>query len=364
MEAHWKSLILLLVFRLIVGTDQGNNFTLNLFKEVYNLESDRNFVLSPPIIRATLLFLYLTANWNAALEIQQALQLPPDKSEAIVELKNYLVKSIDDRAQLPVSSQIYRDPSELSDILLELLDGYIKPEVSLLSYNDDPSAVISVLLKSTYMPNYNLLISTAFNFSATWRNPFNPQSVRSGMFKFSNGYHQVSFMKKTARFGILKLEQLTALEMLYNSDLSMILVLPNDEDVPLSSLVKDFNLKTYRTIDSRLRQRFVEVAIPRFVVDSSVPLGMSLARMGMVSSFLANAFDFYRYRGSGLGPMDHVGSIRVLEGGTVEVEEALEDTVPPALLPSFRADRPFLFLVRNTTSKDILVIGHHSNFNG
>ncbi|XP_019539618.3 leukocyte elastase inhibitor [Aedes albopictus] len=359
MEPLWKSLVMFLVFRVVIGTDQENTFALDLFKQVYAQESNKNFVLSPPIIRATLSFLYLTANWNAALEIQHALQIPEDKSEATVDLKNFLMKTANNQGHLHSSSKIYRDPTELSWTLLSLINEHMKPEVT---NSDDPDTVISILPKSIHMPNYDLLVTTASNLSASWKNPFNTLEGRTGMFKFDNGYFLTDFMKKTARFGILKLEQFTALEIPYDSDLSMVFAQPNDEDVPLSALVNDFDLLKYQTIDSHLRQRFVEVSIPRFVVESSVSLGMSLARMGLVYSFLANAFDFYLYRGSGLGPIDHTGSMRVLEGGTEEAEDSPKQNVPPALLPSFRADRPFLYLVRNTTSKDILMIGHYSYF--
>lgn len=318
MEPLWKSLVMFLIFRVVIGTDQENTFALDLFKQVYAQESNKNFVLSPPIIRATLSFLYLTANWNAALEIQQALQLPEGKSEAKDDLKNYLMKTSNNQGHLHSSSKIYRDPTELSWTLLSLINKHMKPEVS---NSDDPDTVISILPKSIHMPNYDLLVTTAFNLSASWRNPFNRLEGRTGMFKFDNGYFLTDFMKKTARFGILKLEQFTALEIPYDADLSTVFVLPNDEDVPLSALVNDFDLLKYQTIDTHLRQRFVEVSIPRFVVESSVPLGMSLARMGMVYSFLASAFDFYLYRGSGLGPFDCTGSMRVLEGGTKEAED-------------------------------------------
>ncbi|XP_062559083.1 probable serpin E3 [Armigeres subalbatus] len=365
MDSNWKSLVLFITFRCAAGSDQENIFALDLFKQVFIQDNSKNFVLSPPIIRASLSLLYLTANWNAAYEIQEALQLPQDKSETAVIVKNYLTNFNKNRDRLPVNAQIYRDPNELSPSLLDLINNYMEPEVSLAAFGENPNTIVSILPKTNHMPNYILLVTTLFNLTVAWKTPFNPLDGRAGVFKFSGGYYQANYMKKTARFGILKLEALTALEIPYDthSALSMIFVMPNDEDTPLSTLVQNFSLATYQTIDARLQQRFVDVAIPRFTVDSNVQLGMSLARLGIVSSYLANAFDFYRYRGSGLGPIEHVGSIRVLEGGTVEAENAPKEAVPPALLPTFRADRPFLYLVRNTTSKDILIIGHYSHLN-
>ncbi|XP_065076547.1 serpin B5-like [Ochlerotatus camptorhynchus] len=366
MESQWKLFLLLLSLSSatsVVGSDQENIFALELFKQVYSLETTNNFALSPSIFRATLTLLYQIANWNVATEMQQALLLPQDRSEAATQLKTFLSKSIEDRQNFVVAAQLYRDPSELSLKFLTLLNGYLKPEVT-LAPSSDPNTVITVSPKVINMPNYNLLVSSAFNLSAAWKNKFNPSDGRAGVFKFTTGYYQTHFMKQTARFGIVKLDLFTALEMQYDwhSDLSMILVMPNDEDVPLATLVQQLNLDTYRTIDSQLRQRFVDVAIPKFSIDSNVQLGMSMARMGMVSPFLANAFDLYRFRGSGLGPVEQAGSINVLEGGTIATEDAPKDTLPTALLPVFRADRPFLFLLRKRTSKEILVIGHYSHF--
>jgi serpin B len=123
---------------------------------------------------------------------------------------------------------------------------------------------------------------------------------------------------------------------------------------------------------SKLRSQKVAVALPRFKVTSEFSLGQTLARMGMPLAFDRNRADF-----SGITEVEPLYIAAVVHKAFVEVnEEGTEAAAATgvvmkaraALRPEpvavFRADHPFLFLIRDLKSGSILFLGRVVNPNG
>jgi len=155
-----------------------------------------------------------------------------------------------------------------------------------------------------------------------------------------------------------------AVELPYRGyDLSMIVLLPRQVDGcgPLESRLTPALLSG---LAARLAPQRVEIFLPRFKLESGFDLVDTLAKMGMPDAFGPKA-DFSGMDGTRLlliSGVFHKAWAEVNEAGT-EAAAATGIAVSaavmrrPAPVPVFRADHPFLFLIRDTRSGSILFLG-------
>jgi serine protease inhibitor len=131
----------------------------------------------------------------------------------------------------------------------------------------------------------------------------------------------------------------------------------------------------------KLRQRGVHVFLPKFKVQAQVDLEKTLQALGMVRAFrdpLAADGAQFDAMSASTDPMQKLYISKVLHKAFVEVTEkgteaaavtavrvplpksaAPVDLVP--FTPTFKADRPFLFLIQDRKTLSILFLGRMSN---
>ncbi|MFB0525037.1 MAG: serpin family protein, partial [Phycisphaerae bacterium] len=152
-----------------------------------------------------------------------------------------------------------------------------------------------------------------------------------------------------------------------NEELSMIILLPKEID-GLSEFEKAFTLENLSQWFEKLHQREVIVSIPKFKMTSQFSLAAVLKSMGMADAFNPGKADFSGMNGKRdlfISAVIHKAYVDVNEEGT-EAAAATAVTmkltsVGPSQIPIFRADHPFLFLIRDNQSGSILFIGRVTN---
>ncbi|HHH12353.1 MAG TPA: serpin family protein, partial [Candidatus Moranbacteria bacterium] len=116
-----------------------------------------------------------------------------------------------------------------------------------------------------------------------------------------------------------------------------------------------------------LRKWKVDVYIPRFKLKTRYSLVETLTDMGMPTAFTEKA-DFSGIDGTrslSIGDVIHQAFVEVDEEGTeaaaaTAVTLVLETSLPPSP-PVFRADRPFIFVIQERKSGNILFLGRVAN---
>ena len=163
-----------------------------------------------------------------------------------------------------------------------------------------------------------------------------------------------------------------ALELPYaGGDLAMLVLLPK-QVAGLPALEQSFNAATAaKWIDNLKPVPKVILTLPRFTMTRQFELSGALSRMGMPQAF-SNAANFSGMTGKPgftISAAIHKAYIDVNEQGTEAA--AATSTVfqalamrrgmpePPPIV--FRADHPFLFLIRDTRSGSILFMGRVAN---
>jgi serine protease inhibitor len=172
----------------------------------------------------------------------------------------------------------------------------------------------------------------------------------------------------------------TVLELPYKGgEVSMVVLLPRSAD-GLAALEKKLTAEGLAAWVGKLRQRAVHVYLPKFKVETQYDLGQALQGLGMVRAFKdPRAADGAQFDGmsESQDPAQKLYVSKVLHKAFVEVSEKETEAAaatavmmampksarPPSVpfTPTFRADRPFLFLVRDRQSGSVLFLGRVLN---
>jgi serpin B len=213
-----------------------------------------------------------------------------------------------------------------------------------------------------------LVLTNAIYFKGNWARQFEEDKTRESPFTLISGEEvNVPMMNQTAEFNYMETEDFQGLELPYVDDeLSMIILLPRKVD-ELSSLEEMLSLEKFSGWLGKLRKRKVIVSVPKFNMTCQFSLADVLRQMGMKDAF-SGAADFSGMNGKRdlfISAVIHKAYVDVNEEGT----EAAAATavvvgmtaVRPEKIPVFRADHPFLFLIRDNKSGSILFIGRTMN---
>lgn len=211
-----------------------------------------------------------------------------------------------------------------------------------------------------------LVLVNAIYFKGNWASQFDPSSTEDAPFWLTPAAKiEAPMMTQQQEFRYAESESLQVLELPYvGHDLSMIVLLPEDVN-GLAELENSLTTQNLERWVSGLWQREVLVVLPRFKMSWGFDLSDTLASMGMTDAFGGNA-DFSGMDGTKSLYIDkviHKAFIDVNEEGT---EAAAATAVimmrclppPPAV---FRADHPFVFLIRDNITGSILFLGRVVN---
>jgi serpin B len=178
-------------------------------------------------------------------------------------------------------------------------------------------------------------------------------------------------MHQTEGFQYYDTGDLKILQMSYlGREFAMTILLPSDVD-GLAALEEQISTKTLDRWLAKLRPQSVSVALPKFTIDpsQSIELVPVLGEMGTRLAFDPNAADLTMIANPPdaadrlfLDQVRHKAFVKVDEKGTeaaAATSTGLTELapMPPTSPKQFRADHPFLFLIRDIQSEMILFVG-------
>ena len=224
---------------------------------------------------------------------------------------------------------------------------------------------IQDLIKPGVLPaQTGLVLTNAIYFKGKWAEKFRKEATREWDFFVTPETKVIApFMYQEAEFGYFEGDGLQALELPYQGDrLAMVVLLPGAKD-GLAALEASLSAEKVAGWLGNLHRREVRVALPRFKTTAEFSLADTLVAMGMTDAFNPKAADF-----SGMTGTKDLTIVAVVHKAFVEVnEEGTEAAAATAVVaksegiaeppPVFRADHPFLFLIRDTKTGAILFLG-------
>jgi serpin B len=209
-----------------------------------------------------------------------------------------------------------------------------------------------------------LVLTNAIYFKGKWAEEFDKKATRDGDFYVTPEKKVAApLMHQTKHFGYFDGGEFQILELPYQGDrLSMVVLLPKAKD-GLAGLEASLSAEKLAEWVGKLHRREVRVALPRFKTTAEFSLGDTLVAMGMADAFDPAKADFSGMSGKKdlfISAVVHKAFVDVNEEGT----EAAAATAVVARMtavaeppPEFRADHPFLFLIRDTKTGAILFLG-------
>ncbi|HCV29116.1 MAG TPA: hypothetical protein DGO89_02035 [Microcoleaceae bacterium UBA9251] len=369
---------------------EGNTkFALNLYSQL-RTQPD-NLFFSPYSISTAIAMTAAGAKGKTATQIDRvfSFNLPPaSRSPAFAQLTYQLT---DARGyQLSIANRLWaqKDFPLLPPFVKTTQDFYGAPIESLNFANaDEASGKINAWvakqtqnqIKDLLSPDdldscTRLVLTNAIYFKGNWVTQFDSAETTNQPFTLASGEkQQVAMMVQSNNFGYAEFENLQVLEMPYQGNkLSLVILLPaNPDGLPkLEGALTADNLQKWLSFS----QRKVQVFLPKFTFQQSFNLKDVLSKMGMADAFSyqPGVADF-----SGLSNKENLFVSDVIHKAFVEVDEkgskaaaataVIECTGEmgcPSPLPrqiEFRADRPFLFLIRERQSGTILFMGRFAN---
>jgi serpin B len=206
-----------------------------------------------------------------------------------------------------------------------------------------------------------LTLANAIYLDADWAHPFDEGATRPGTFYGTGGKGTVQLMNQTKllRYGMARGYKAVALPY-ESSTLSMLVVLPVRQR--LGALQRQLGGKALGRLARRLKPTRVDLSLPRFHLNTEVELTGVLRKLGMSTAF-GGAADFSRITTAvrlRIAVVKHAADIIVDEGGTVAAAGTVVGlspvSAPPPAVP-FRANRPFLFFLRDDQTGAVLFAG-------
>ena len=216
-------------------------------------------------------------------------------------------------------------------------------------------------------PPSRLVLTNAVYFKGTWENTFDEKATKEDEFQVSPDKNvTVPMMNQTAYIRYLEKDDFQAVELPYKGrTLSMIVVLPRRKD-GLARLENSLSAEALDRIVAGFLKDRVDLSMPKFKVRSKFDLTNALKALGMTAAFSAPPADFSGINGKKdlhINAVVHEAFVDVSEKGT-EAAAATGMILGATMSMAgrvFKADHPFVFVIRDTQSGSILFMGRVVN---
>ncbi|MCW5550991.1 MAG: serpin family protein [Verrucomicrobiae bacterium] len=364
----------------------GNTaFALDLYQQLK--VSEGNLFFSPHSLSAALAMTYTGARGRTEKEMAQTLrfQLPPAKlPEAFGALDRRLTKIAGEKqVALNVANSLWAQTDyRFTASFLDLNRRHFGAEVALVDFARHTEAtrkrinswvaektadkITELLAPGVLSPRTQLVLGNAIYFKGDWARQFDPSATKQGDFYATpERTVTVPLMYQSLNLKGRELKDgLSVFELPYQGgDLSMIVLLPTAKDGlgVLEDRLTQENLDRWLAELERTREVKAQVYLPRFKMSSRFALEKTLAEMGMASAFGAGA-DFSGMTGQRdlfISAVAHEAVVEVNEQGTeaAAATAVVMERTSISPLQVFRADHPFLFLIRENQTGSVLFLG-------
>jgi serpin B len=370
----------------------SNAFGFDLYQRLR--QRPGNLILSPASVSTALTLTWGGARSTTAAQMKQVLHLEGG-ADAAMAASGELARSLQEPKRpvtFRIANQLFGEKTYRFEAAyleraraaygaaLEPLDFKSAPEPARAHVNEWVEKKTERRIKDLIPPggierDTRLLLVNAIYFLGDWEQPFPARQTRPAPFHLSAAEARtVPTMNQTGSFRIAAKDGVTALEMPYKGgEFSMVFLLPDRVD-GLAALESGLDLKRLDALLAGLASELVSAAIPKLEIrpPESLSLGDDLKALGMPLAFDRDRADFTGMANPPdprdrlvLDKVFHKGWIRVDEKGTEAAAATAATMMFAGGLPSqpraFKADRPFLFLLRDTASGLVLFLGRVSD---
>jgi serpin B len=371
--------------------DGGNAFALQLYQEL--ADKPGNILFSPISISTALAMTYEGARGKTREQMSKVLNLGSDPSlvapaysKLLAELNSAKGKGV----ELHLANSIWTSkllPTLQQDFLRTLDQDYAakatpvefsNSEAAAKTINDWVSDQTNKRINSLVSANQldlltKMVLTNAIYLKADWLRSFDQKLTKELPFYLAEGrsvtapfMHQVDYLRMASD------ESSQLLELPYTgSKFAFYALLPRSGKT-LRDIEDNLDLDHLKKLDQALILRKVQLYLPRFKAEQSLSLKDQLKNIGMSDAFSEEQADFSGIsipKWPYISAVLHKARLQVDEKGS---EAAAATAVVMAMPKSagrndqewvevFRADRPFIYMIRDKQSGSILFMGRMVN---
>ena len=366
---------------------KGNNeFALDLYAKLRSEEAG-NLFFSPHSISTALAMTYAGARGDTEKEMGEVLHFTLPQAQLHAAFAALADKLLGDKAkgyQLRIANRLWGQTGYqfLPEFLGITRDQY-GAELALVNYKEKTEEarktinawveeqteqkIQDLIQQGVLNQMTRLVLTNAIYFKGDWASQFDEKTTKDAPFRVTaDETANVPMMYQKDKFKYGAAEGVQLLELPYESgDLSMLILLP-EKVGGLAELEKRLTTDRLAKWASAARKQKVNVYLPKFTMISQFGLKDVLTSMGMPLAFTPGKADLSGMNGKRdlfISAVIHKAFVEVNEEGT-EAAAATGVAVGVTsvqITPTFRADHPFVFLIRDNRTGSILFMGRVMN---
>ena len=364
---------------------KGNTeLALDLYRQLGSGENE-NLAFSPLSISSALAMVYAGARGQTAEQMARALHFPTDAEQlhpAIAATVGRLARRDEEWSyELTVANRLWVQKGlKLERPFLKTAEQYYRSGVEETDFRTQSEATRKAInqwiekqthdkIREIIGPGVldkqtRLVLTNAVYLLAQWSEMFDPRATKDEPFFLTSvAQVQTRTMHQKERHNYFEDEKVQVIALGYlGTELSMMIVLPRERN-GLATIEKTLSADKLDKWTSGLKRQQVQLALPRFKVEAEFELSQALSQMGMPLAFTEKA-DFSGITNDEplmLSAVLHKTYVDVNEKGT-EAAAATAAVMKATSMPHeeepvvFRADHPFIFLIRDEQGT-VLFIG-------
>jgi len=361
--------------------NQDNDFAFDLLKKTITSSGETNVFISPLSVSIALGMARNGANGQTKSEMETALKMsgiPSNDINDYYRLMQTSLPAVDPTTKLSIANSLwYKSGFPVKADYLKVNSDYFGAYIKALDFkkiwavdtiNNWCAKKTNNLIKKPLdqIPEDAVMyLVNAIYFKGIWRKHFDKKNTKEADFTTEAGNKiKVNMMYQKDTFAYAVDNYAQYLDMPYgNKAFSMTVMLPLDGKTT-DDVLNNMNAVDWNDLLKRMSNKEVEVYMPRFKNQNKFILNEPLKNMGMKTAFTVNA-DFRNIADTDLmiSRVIHDTYIELTEEGTeaaaVTIIEIMTTSMPvePPVIPVFRVNKPFVYVIREKSTGVILFAG-------
>ncbi|MEL4306141.1 serpin family protein [Methanococcoides sp. LMO-2] len=360
----------------------NNAFAFDLYSELQD-GSNENLLISPYSIFTAMAICYEGAEGTTHQQMAEVLYYPLDKNVLRIAAKDYIdtVNRNSNDYELETANALWlREDQRLVADYEKNIEEYYNGDVEKLDFEGRPEESARVVNEwveeqtnnkikdlingHSFDGHTKLVVTNAIYFNGKWKEEFMEHRTSEETFYLSGGEEiQTDMMYAIRKFSYGETPETKILELPYKGDdLSMYIVLPNDNDI--EALENNFNSHDYEKLKREMEEEHeVNIWLPKFKFQTKKELSSPLISMGLTDAFTKFGLSgITEETDLTISEVIHQASIDVQEKGTEAAAATAVEAVDCAMvdepiIKEFRADHPFMFFIEDKRTGCILFMG-------
>jgi serine protease inhibitor len=359
-----------------------NTFAFDIFREILKSQGDENIIISPLSISYALSMTVNGAGGVTRDSILKALRVSgisiDDLNKSYSDLTKALL-SVDSRIAMKIANSVWTENNfVVKKPFTDVLTGYYDAEAQSFDITDGgvPARIntwiedhTNGLIKNMVdrlNENTVMLLINAIYFKGKWRTEFDTKATSSRNFTKTGGTAlNVPTMHQEEKHKAFTGDGFVVAELPYGQgNFVMDIILPDGNN--LGTFAQSLSGTSFTSWVNGLREREINLYLPRFKNEFRKKLKDVLTQMGMGVAFNDGA-DFSNISDLPLliNDVTHQALIETNEEGTEAAAATIVDIGVTSAGPNdpitIDINRPFIYIIRETTTNSILFMGRVTN---